>query len=101
MADMMKSAWYIMAVFSKQCIKLFVEGFQRILSFIAGHYQMNLASLIANWYAYWDIFAEVGYVRDRGFNVLCLGGHVGINGAGFFLKSWVIKILALLFRKFQ
>ena len=101
MADMMKSALSIIAIFSKQCIKLFVEGFQRILSFIAGHYQMNLASLIANWYAYWDIFAEVDYVRDRGSNVLRLGGHVGINGAGFFFKSWVIKFSALFFRKFQ
>ena len=52
MVDMMKSALSITAVFSKQCIKLFVGGFPRILSFIAGHYQMNLASLIANWYAY-------------------------------------------------
>ena len=89
MENIMKLALSIMAVFSKQCTKLFVEGFPRILSFIAGHYQMNLASLIANWYAYWDIFAEVGYVRNRGFNVLCSGGHGGINGAGTILFYFI------------
>ena len=37
-------------------------------------------------YVYWDLFAEVGYVRDRGFNVLHLDGHGGIIGAhNFFL----------------
>jgi len=45
---------------------------------------MNLASLIANRYAYWDLFAEVDYVKDRGFNVLHLDG--GMIGAQFFLK---------------
>jgi len=43
---------------------------------------MNLASLIANRYAYWDLFAEVDYVKDRGFNVLHLDG--GMIGAQFF-----------------
>jgi len=47
----------------------FVEGMPGNLSFIAGHYQMNLASLIANRYAYWDLFAEVGYVRIEVLNV--------------------------------
>lgn len=47
---------------------------------------MNLASLIANRYAYRDLFAEVGYVRDRSFNVLRLDGHGGMIGAQFFLK---------------
>ena len=45
---------------------------------------MNLASLIANQYAYRDLFAEVGYVRDRSFNVLRLDGHGGMIGAQFF-----------------
>jgi len=80
--DMVESALSVTAVFSKQCIKPFVEGLPGILSFIASHYQMNLASLIANRYAYWDLFAEVDYVKDRGFNVLHLDG--GMIGAQFF-----------------
>ena len=91
---MVESALSIMAVFNKQCIKPFVEGLPGILSFIASHYQINLASLIANWYVYWDLFAEFGYVRDRGFNVLHLGRHGGMIGAQFFLKSLVIKFSA-------
>jgi hypothetical protein len=47
---------------------------------------MNFASLIANRYAYRDLFAEVGYVRDRSFNVLRLGGHGGMIGEQFFFK---------------
>ena len=85
--DMVGSALSVTAVFSKQCVKPFVEGLPGILSFIASHYQMNFASLIANWYVYWDLFAEVDYVRDRGFNVLHLDRHGGMIGAQFSLKS--------------
>ena len=77
MVDMVELALSIMAVFSKQCIKPFV--LPGILSIIASHYQMNLASLIANWFVYQDLFAEVGYVRDRGFNGL--DRHGGMIGA--------------------
>lgn len=55
---------------------------------------MNLASPIANRYIYRDLFAEVGYVRDRGFNVLHLDGHGGIIGAHYFFLSWVINFSA-------
>jgi hypothetical protein len=49
-------------VFSKQYIKTFVRGAPGILSFLIGHYQMNLTSLIANRYIYQDIFGEDGYM---------------------------------------
>lgn len=42
---------------------------------------MNLTSLIANRDAYRDLFAEGGYARDGGFDVLSLDRHcVGVFG---------------------
>jgi hypothetical protein len=42
---------------------------------------MNLTSLIANRYIYQNLFAEDGYARDGGFNVLRLDRHGGQIGA--------------------
>ena len=91
MANMVELALSVVAVFSKQCIKVFVKG---ILSFVTSHYQINLTSLVANRYVYQDLFAEDGYAKDGGFNVLRLDRHGGLIGAHNSFVESGYKLLA-------
>jgi hypothetical protein len=76
-ADVMKSAFFITAVFSEECIKPFVKGLPCTLIFRHGQYLEDFASFRAMRDHCWEVFAQDSDLRDGELDIFSLDRHGG------------------------